>query len=422
MQDVTVAAASIASERAQQMPRLQLTMIGASVVVMGISQSILYAVLPPLAREIQLTELQVGILISFAGIFFAMMKPFWGRLSDKRGGHWVLAIGLAGYGIASLTLGLRIDAARQGLLAGNLLFACLLINRLIQGSIGAATLPAAQSIVADQSDRAARTAALSLISAGLGIGMLLGPIIGAALSWWSLTASFYVLGAITLVATIIQLAAGARRQGFRARVPKSLSLLDPRISTFVLLDFLMLTFVSLVQTVIGFIFQDRLALTALETAQRVGVALVVSAICSLIVQVGFIRRVSPPPRQLLRLGSVLSLAGVLAMFFAGSFLSMCAGAAVIGFGLGMLNPGTMAASSIAVERSEQGAVAGLSGFSRSMGYIVGPFVGAAAYDLYHGAPLLIAAGVDAVMVVISQASGAVRNAVAETVPVDQGAG
>ena len=79
----------------------------------GMGQSIIFAVLPMLGRELKLHELQLQLpflhlsiepkelaitsLSALTALTFSLISPFWGRMSDRYGCKPVIVVGLLGY-------------------------------------------------------------------------------------------------------------------------------------------------------------------------------------------------------------------------------------------------------------------------------------------------------------------------------------
>src|SRR6185503_11882874 len=72
-------------------------------------------------------------------------------------------------------------AGLHGLLHGTLLFVLLLASRIFGGTFSAATLPSAQAYAADVTERDKRTSAMAMIGAAFGLGIIVGPLIGAGI-------------------------------------------------------------------------------------------------------------------------------------------------------------------------------------------------------------------------------------------------
>lgn len=64
------------------------------------SQFIFLPVLPPLSRELGLSELQAGLLIMVAALMVVVASPLWGRVSDAWGRKTVLLGGVVGVALS----------------------------------------------------------------------------------------------------------------------------------------------------------------------------------------------------------------------------------------------------------------------------------------------------------------------------------
>ncbi len=52
---------------------------------MGFAQTVLFAILAPLGREVGLVEVQIGAIISASSLTLFLVSPMWGRASDGWG-------------------------------------------------------------------------------------------------------------------------------------------------------------------------------------------------------------------------------------------------------------------------------------------------------------------------------------------------
>ena len=69
-----------------------------SVLTTGVGQSMTFALLAPLGREVGFREVQVGLIITCSALVFTLTSPIWGRISDRWGRRPILVIGQIGYG------------------------------------------------------------------------------------------------------------------------------------------------------------------------------------------------------------------------------------------------------------------------------------------------------------------------------------
>lgn len=91
---------------------------------------------------------------------------------------------------------------------------------------------------------------------------------------------------------------------------------------------------------IAFYFQDRLLLGGVETAQKVGLALVFYGVVAVFVQGVLVRKTGWPPRVLLSLGLPLGILGFVLLVYAKTFWALALGLALQGWGRGSPSPGS----------------------------------------------------------------------------------
>jgi MFS family permease len=131
----------------------------------------------------------------------------------------------------------------------------------------------------------------------------------------------------------------------------------------------------------GFRFQDAIGLDAVETASVFGIAMLLSAACSLIAQAFIVQRFDIAPFTLLKLAMPLLILAFVVMAIAEARWPLTLAMMIQGFGMGLAMPGFMAGASLAVSPEEQGAVAGVSGACPPLGFTIGPLVGGALYQI-----------------------------------------
>ena len=68
-----------------QLTRQQLTVLILALMATGMGQSLVFAILAPLGREVHLRELQITSIIALSALIFGVAAPRWGRFSDRIG-------------------------------------------------------------------------------------------------------------------------------------------------------------------------------------------------------------------------------------------------------------------------------------------------------------------------------------------------
>lgn len=358
-----------------------------AIMAVSMGQTVVFAILAPLGREVGLVELQIGAIITCSSIMFSLCSPVWGRVSDRWGRKAVMLIGLLGYTVGTLIFASVFVAGFQGWLVGGSLFLCLVVARVLQSVVMSATSPAATAYISDITSFAERTASLGKIGAAHNVGTIMGPAI-AALAFLGLLMPLFAAAAFTLVAAVLIFLKlpSLPPQALHGEKKHRLSYFDRRIFPFMLIGVSMFTGFAIVQQTLGYYVQDVLDLSAEYTMQRVGAIMMASAIASLFSQWVLVQRLKWLPTRLMRLGLCSMFVGFAGLVFSHDFWHFMVGMSFVGLGMGMAAPGFIAAASMAVEPKEQGAVAGLTSAGPALGFIVGPTMGAALYQISNHLP------------------------------------
>ena len=362
----------------------------ASLVAIGLGQTVLFAVLAPLGREIGLSELQVGAIISASSITVFLTVPIWGRLSDRWGRKRVMLIGMFGYTLGTVIFASVFHSAMIGLLATTPAFVALTVSRVAHASVMSATMPASTAYMADITDIATRTKGMGAVGAANNFGAILGPAVGGGLAIYSLLTPIWVAAVLILITGIVVAFALPElpRHATGGAPPPRMRYTDRRILPYMIVGVLMFMGFAVVQQTMAFRFQDTLSLTGIETARTFGSAMMLSAFMSLFAQAAIVQRFDIAPFTLLRLAMPLLICAFAIMAFAGTRAPLMGAMAMLGFGMGLAGPAFMAGASLAVSAREQGAVAGVAGACGPMGFTIGPLVGTALYQVQPEYPYL----------------------------------
>ena len=168
---------SIHTDEEQRLSPLQLGLLTIGLLTTAVGQSFIFAILPPLGREVNLTVLQINTIIASSALVFSAAATVWGRMCDRIGRKPVILIGLTGYAVGNFVFAMIFDAAMRGWLAGPLLFGLILLGRCSQAVVMSGTNPGAAAYAADFSSREHRTKALARLGTASSLGMIIGPIV-----------------------------------------------------------------------------------------------------------------------------------------------------------------------------------------------------------------------------------------------------
>ena len=377
----------------------------------GLGQAILFAILPPAAREIGLSPFQVSIIFVVSATIWMFMSPYWGRRSDVLGRRPVILIGLTGFAASMLLLGTVLHIGLQGTLPVMLVYFLMIGSRCVFAMFGSGAPPASQAWVADHTSIADRTSGVSMLNAAFGMGQTLGPAVGAAFVSFGFVAPLYfsVFLALASAAGIwMYLSEGEPVVTSSTQRARSITFYDRRVWPFFVLAACLQSVRATTTITLAFFLQDALGLDSAETVRAAGVAFVALAVSGVFTQLVVVQRLRPSSRSMLRGGLGIALAGVLVFIASGGMTGFMVGLALLGAGFGLIRPATAAGASVSVSVEEQGEVAGMTSSVGVIGNIVGPVLGSLLYELTPLAPYLMNAAVMSAALVFALSNSAVR--------------
>ncbi len=372
----------------------------------GVSNSMLFAILPALARDVGLADIAVGAIYVVAAFLFTIMSQVWGGLSDQYGRRPLIVMGLVGAALSMWAMAETVGLAMAGLIGAGLTGAMLIGSRAIFGLLNSAVAPAAQAWVADRTPPASRTRAIALLTSSFGAGAACGPIAAALLTpHLGYAGPFVVAGTVALVGAVLvrlTLSEDAPEPGrARRRLGDQWRLAgDPRLRHVLMTSALIWLVQAASLQTIGFAVMDRLGLSATDAIATSGVVLTAGALAALVAQLVVIPRLDLRPRAALVSGGGMAVLGAVVLAVAPSLALFVFGFVVLSLGIGLARPGAGAAASLAVSPHEQGATAGLIAATAGIGFFLSPALGVGLYTLAGGAGSFTALAVMGVLATI----------------------
>lgn len=392
-----------------------------SMLVVGMSQTVIFAVMPMLGRELKLDQIVFDIpllgtwqprefaitsLSALTALTFFLTTPWWGRRSDAVGRKPIIIIGLIGYALGMLLFNGAAHAGLIGVSTGLLLYLSLVVTRVIHSSVTSAMHPAAMAYIVDCTEVEERIQGVSKMAAANQVGVMVGP----ALAWFaaiSFLAPFYIQATLMFACGLLvwwilpesplqfgKAVQNTKQQTVQHQATKKnkkvLSYFDPRFRLYIGIGVVMFTMLGMVQQTLGFYFQDRLGLDGVSAAQQYSVAMVVSSAAMLFAQLVVVERAPWRPHTFLITGLPFCMLGYAVLAFAFQEWSLYLGMAIFGFGSGLAQPGLTTCATLMVEPHEQGALAGLTGAAAGLGFVFGPLTGGIIYRYDPSYPYLLA--------------------------------
>ena len=382
--------------------RFSILLVGVSLLVVGLGQSLVFAVVPVAARRLGLSETEVGAIFGISAVFWMLMSPVWGRWSDRVGRRRVLILGLVGYALSLLSFASALRLGEMGFLV-LALWPMLLLGRTINGVLGSATRPAALGYVADVTSPAQRATTLARVESGFTLGTVFGPAIGSLLLIYSLLAPFYLfafLGLVMACVCLLLLRDPPRRPATRSPRRPRLSVLDVRLRPQLLLAAVAGISNATLLLCLGFYLEDIVGVAASEVGIYAGIGLTLAAAGAVFAQWVLVPHYASHPDLLVRTGSLVTALGI-ALLVAGSGIHVAGLAmALYGLGLGLLRPGNITLMSLAVRPTEQGAAAGMQGMVIPIGHLLSPLLCMPLYSWRPESPFWLASGLLLVMFIL----------------------
>jgi DHA1 family tetracycline resistance protein-like MFS transporter len=331
--------------------------------------------LPLYVKSMGGTAETVGFLFASFSLTQLVATPILGRVSDRFGRRRVILTSLAG-NAASMVL---------FAVASNLRFLPLLfVSRILAGAT-AGNIAACQAAVADVTQGSNRARGMGRIGAGIGLGMVLGPVIGG---WASKVGESFPplaaasLAALDLVAALILMpetrpVSSATKAGRDAQTsngppaPTLAALLaEPRIVTVLALYFLTFLYMTTLQVALPLLANARLHWTEADVGHVFGLF----GLIGLVVQGFLIGRLTRAfgAKNLVLAGALASMTGLL--MIAGAHVSgvLIGGLALLGLGLGVTNPVLSTLASEYAGAGRQGVVLGFAQSAGGLARTVGP--------------------------------------------------
>ncbi len=345
-----------------------------------------------------------GVLTSFYSVLQFVFSPFWGSLSDKRGRRGVLLMTVAGTAVGYLVW----------IVSGS--FWLFLLSRIVSGAFSG-NLSVATAAVADVTTRQERSRAMGIVGAAFGLGLVTGPVLGAACAQWNLLVlhpslaryginPYSVPALVSLGLCLANLAwvnrsfretlpessrAGAREARLRNPIGAILGLSNADVRRANIVAFAFAVAFVAMEASVTFLAAQRFGYTAGQNGLMLGFL----GLCSIITQ-GFIvrillKRVSEIP--VLCGGLVATAAGLLAVGLCARTWVLYLGLALLATGSGLVNPSTTGLISLYTSQDEQGRVLGIFRSLGSLARAFTPVLAGAVFFMFGATSVFVGAAV-----------------------------
>jgi len=342
----------------------------------GLGQSFVFVIVPPLARELGLSEIQASSVFALSAIGWALTSAAWGRASDKYGRRNIAILGLFGYSASLIAMITPLFLVEKNILDLVFLFPLLVFGRMLNGLLGSATRPASFAYIADTSSKDKRTVKFARLESSFLIGTVAGPLIGGFLILISKETPFYIFSFLGLVASVGIYRNIENKPSLVLSNQNNSSKVSWKSNTvwpfLFLASISSLCLASLIQTIGFYLFDTFPDIEDLPVVISMTFALL--SISTIVSQYLFTDAFPLTNNKLLIYGVLLLCFSYMVMAFYPKISIYYLAIIVNGLGGGLLRPAISSSLSLAQSPVHQGSVAGYLGSVYPIGHILTPIL------------------------------------------------
>lgn len=171
--------------------RRNIVILSFALVVVMLGFGMIIPIFPFYIESLGASGTELGLLVATAALLEFLFAPLWGSISDRTGRKPILLLGMLGYALSSLLMGLSNTLA--------MLFA----SRALSGMLSSATMATTMAYIGDSTSQEERGGGMGWIGAAMGLGVILGPGLGGLLGQYSLSTPFFIAAAMSMLALLL---------------------------------------------------------------------------------------------------------------------------------------------------------------------------------------------------------------------------
>ncbi|MGF1724743.1 MFS transporter [Photobacterium nomapromontoriensis] len=360
-----------------------------------IAHSLFMISFPVAGRELGMTDIQTGALLSLSAFTMMLAAPWWGKRIDRQGHRSAIFSGILITAFFLLLTGTFIALQPTLLWSTTTLFTVLLSLRIIQSLGVAGLMPSAQAYIAVLTPADRRVSGMGILGATFGFGSLIGGSLAMAGGTTFFPLSVVFLGGLMvilcvrlpldsiLISTTKPTALAPHKPSHKN--PLSTSLPIKRIWPYLLITFCVLLSYGLLQQTAAIRLQDQFNYLPQDALKGGGALLTATMVCMAAGQALLSYFSVKHPMRWLFLGLIGGMIGLMGLAIASSFLAMIIAMTIIGFSMSLIFPSNLALISLSADSNNQAYVASLNTVGKGLGLAAGPLLGA---SLHHINPTL----------------------------------
>lgn len=341
--------------------------------IMVLGNSMLIPVFPQLEQALNLSQFQVGLLVTAFSVPAGIVIPFAGAWSDHVGRKRVMFPALLLYGAGGLIAGfasLWLDEPYWWILAG----------RIIQGIGAGGTYQIALALAGDLFHGPERPKAVGILEAANGLGKVVSPIAGAALGLIVWFAPFFAYGILAIpiafaVWLIVQEPKSKRKRQSAREYLSSLATIFRRKGVSLLSGYLAgAVGLFLLFGLLSFVSDELEARHSIEGVMKglvLAIPVTVMAVTSYSTGL-FLQQRESWLKPAVASGLAATGAGLAPLGFVTGLVPLMAWTSLMGLGVGLMLPALNTLVTGSTDADERGLITALYGTVRFFGVALGP--------------------------------------------------
>lgn len=349
----------------------------------AVAHSLFMIGFPLMGRQLGLSVVQTGALLSVSAFAMMLVTPFWGSYIDRTNRTRPLLCGIVVTALFLIATGaLFVYQTHSPFSSLMTIYLMLFALRILQSLGVAGLMPAAQAYIADQTTSEQRFSGMGLMGAAFGIGSILGGylVMNAGIALFPQT--LIGLGAAMLLSLL-----GYRWLKRTEHAAKSPSHSQPRqrmklktVLPYVAITFCMMLIYALLQQTTGLRLQDQLGLTMAEAMKGNGALMTAAMICMAAGQLvlSFVR--INRPRRLLLLGLLFGMICLNGLVVADTYQEMLFAMMGTGLAMSLIMPANLTLLSHSAGHYHQAYCASVNTLGKGLGWAAGPLLGGMLYQ------------------------------------------
>lgn len=365
----------------------RLRVILVMLVTVFIGFGLMIPVLPLMVTNAGADAFQLGLMLALYSTVSFFLSPYWGRLSDRIGRKPILVVGLVGFALSFLILGLAVHTLWL-----------MYVSRIVGGAFSGAVTATAMAYVADVTDTLDRTKGMALAGMSIGFGFIIGPAVGGILGGVSIPLPFFVAAALALLNALWGLL--ALPESLAPEVRRERSLMSAHGSTsrwsafqgplkyMYLVDFVSQFTISSLEGCLQLFEMVKIHASSIQ----IGWMFFISGIVGALIQGGMVRRYVTHGREVptLYIGLFVSAVGLVLLVFSRNFATAALYMTIFGAGNTVIKP-TLTSLVTKETRVGQGLANGLLSSMDSLARMIGPLFATLIFEVHMNLPFLVAA-------------------------------